>query len=141
MKGLRRSLRPALLCAAGLAAGLSAVPADAQVGITIQLGQPGYYGPVQPYGIGPNQLLYPQPRIIQPGYRAWDSGRTVQPIYLRVPPGHAKNWGKYCQRYGSCNRPVYFVRDSWYNDTYGQRYQQQKKNYRRGRGRYRYDDD
>ena len=139
MKGLRQSLAPIVLLA-GLATGLSAVPAQAQVGVTIQLGQPGYYGPVNPNGIGLNQLLYPQPVIIQPGYGTWGRGRTVQPIYLRVPPGQAKNWGKHCQRYGACNRPVYFVQDSWYNDTYGQRYRQQQPYYNKG-GRGKRDDD
>ena len=139
MKGLRQSLAPIVLLA-GLATGLSAVPAQAQVGVTFQLGQPGYYGPVNPHGIGLNQLLYPQPVNIQPSYGTWGSGRTVQPIYLRVPPGQAKNWRKHCQRYGACNRPVYFVQDSWYNNTYGQRYRQQPY-YNKGGGRGKHDDD
>jgi hypothetical protein len=124
---------------AGLATCLGAVPAQAQVGVTFQLGQPGYYGPINPSGIGLNQLLYPQPVIIQPGYWNWGSGRTVQPIYLRVPPGHAKNWRKHCQRYQACNRPVYFVQDSWYNDAYGSRYRQKPYDNKGGGGKH--DDD
>ena len=33
------------------------------------------------------------------------------PIYLYVPPGHAKNWGKHCARYNACSQPVYFVQE------------------------------
>jgi hypothetical protein len=124
MKCLRLSLAPILLLA-GIATCLSAVPVRAQAGVTIQIGQPGYYGPVSPYGIGRNQLLYPQPVMVQPGYGNRGPSVNVQPLYLRVPPGQAKNWRNNCQRYGACNRPVYFVQDSWYNETYGQRYRQQ----------------
>ena len=38
------------------------------------------------------------------------------------PPGHAKKWSKHCSAYNACNRPVYFVQDSWYNDTYAPHY-------------------
>ena len=59
-------------------------------------------------------VIYPQPVIIEQ--------RTVnvvrQPIYLRVPPGHDKNWRKHCSRYQACGQPVYFVQDDWYRDVY-----------------------
>ena len=62
-------------------------------------------------------VIFPQPIIIEQ--------RPVavirQPIYLRVPPGHEKNWGKYCNRYGACGQPVYFVQDNWYRDVYAPR--------------------
>ncbi len=45
-------------------------------------------------------------------------GMAPQPIYLRVPPGHRKNWRKHCLRYGACGQPVYFVGDNWYNNVY-----------------------
>ena len=32
------------------------------------------------------------------------------PLYLHVPPGHAKKWSQHCARYNACNRPVYFVK-------------------------------
>ena len=32
-----------------------------------------------------------------------------QPIYLAVPPKHAKKWHKHCHRYGACSRPVVLV--------------------------------
>lgn len=52
-----------------------------------------------------------------------------QPIYLHVPPGHAKNWRSYCGRYDACGQPVYFVR-SWY-----QRYYADAPGKSRGKGR------
>ena len=44
------------------------------------------------------------------------------PIYLRVPPGHQRNWGRYCANYGACGQPVYFVQDNWYRDVYSPYY-------------------
>jgi hypothetical protein len=43
---------------------------------------------------------------------------VVEPIYLHVPPGHAKNWRKHCHEYHACNRPVYFVRSKEYEPGY-----------------------
>ena len=47
---------------------------------------------------------------------------VYQPVYLRVPPGHEKNWRKHCQRYNACGRPVYFVQDTWYTNVYAPQY-------------------
>ncbi|MES2182625.1 MAG: hypothetical protein V4493_11065 [Pseudomonadota bacterium] len=52
------------------------------------------------------------------------------PIYLRVPPGHAKHWDKHCREYNACNERVYFVQDDWYNREYAPRYQEQHREYR-----------
>ena len=41
-----------------------------------------------------------------------------QPIYLRVPPGHEKHWAKHCAKYNACGQPVYFVRDTYYQQHY-----------------------
>ena len=38
--------------------------------------------------------------------------------YLRVPPGHEKHWSKHCAQYHACGRPVYFVREDWYQKEY-----------------------
>lgn len=86
---------------------------QAEVGVTIQLGEPGYYGPVVIDDYYPDpQLMYLEPIVID---RAHQQGR---PLYLHVPPGHAKDWGKHCKHYNACGSPVYFVQDSWYNDVY-----------------------
>ncbi len=37
-------------------------------------------------------------------------------------PGHEKHWRKHCAQYNACGRPVYFVRDDWYNNEYVPRY-------------------
>lgn len=96
-----------LLALAALAASVSFNPAHAQdVGVSIGISQPGFYGRID---IGNTQpvLIYPQPVIIaQPAY-----GVRQRPIYMRVPPGHSKDWKRYCSRYSACNQPVYFVRD------------------------------
>jgi hypothetical protein len=51
-----------------------------------------------------------------------------QPIYLRVPPGHAKDWKRYCARYAACGQSTYFVQEDWYRRVYapsrGYRYDQ-----------------
>lgn len=100
------SIRP-LIAVAALAASVSFNPAQAQdVGVSVGISQPGFYGRID---IGNTQpvLVYPQPVIIaQPVY-----GVRQSPIYMRVPPGHAKDWKRYCSRYSACNQPVYFVRD------------------------------
>ena len=91
----------------------SAVAANAaDVGISISVGQPGFYGQIN-IGSAPRPVLInPQPVIIQRG------GVVTPPIYLRVPPRHHKYWKKYCHRYNACNRRVYFVQDKWYKDVY-----------------------
>ncbi len=48
----------------------------------------------------------------------------AEPVYLRVPPGHRKNWGKHCRKYGACGQPVLFVQDRWYSDVYAPRYRE-----------------
>ena len=77
---------------------------------------PGVYGQVQFGNAPPPPVFYAQPMIIvrQPGMRA-------EPIYLHVPPGHAKNWSKHCHAYNACNRPVYFVRSAEYEPGYFKR--------------------
>lgn len=46
------------------------------------------------------------------------------PIYLRVPPGHAKHWRKHCGEYNACGERTCFVRDDWYNREYVPRYRE-----------------
>ncbi|WP_025915637.1 hypothetical protein [Herminiimonas sp. CN] len=90
----------------------------ADVGVSVSVGQPGFYGQINIGNVPPPQLIYPQPLIIQPA----PTGVRPRPIYLHVPPGHAKNWRKHCRRYNACGQPVYFVQDNWYNDVYVPRY-------------------
>ena len=94
----------------------------ADVGVSIQVGQPGFYGRIDINNYPPPVLVYREPVIIQPV----PVGVVHQPIYLHVPPGHAKDWGKHCRKYNACGQPVYFVRDNWYNDVYVPRYRETK---------------
>ncbi|HSI59190.1 MAG TPA: hypothetical protein VLA16_16635 [Ideonella sp.] len=101
--------------AAALLAATAAAPAmAADVGVSISVGQPGFYGRINIGDFPRPELVYAQPVVIQPAPVAV----VRQPIYLRVPPGHEKNWSKHCGRYGACGQPVYFVRDNWYRDVY-----------------------
>ena len=101
----------------GVALCSAAIPALAQ-NVSISVGQPGFYGQVVLGDFAPRPVLYaPRPVIIapRPHYAA-------APIYLRVPPGHRSHWARYCGRYDACGRPVLFVRDDWYTNTYVPRY-------------------
>lgn len=107
-----------LILAVALLAG--AAGAQAQVNVSINIGQPDFYGRIDVADYPAPQLLYAQPLIVQrPAHYV---GR---PIYLRVPPGHAKNWSRHCRAYNACNQEVYFVQDSWYRNQYAPRYRQQ----------------
>ncbi len=101
------------------------------VGVSISLGQPGFYGRIDIGNAPQPELIYPRPVVIRPA-----PAHVVQePLYLRVPPGHAKNWKKHCAEYNACGRPVFFVRDTWYNNIYVPHYRKQKEEYeRRGHG-------
>ena len=97
------------------AALLIAAPAIAgDVGVSVSVGQPGFYGRVDIGNMPPPRLVYAEPMIVQPA----PIGVVRQPIYLHVPPGHAKHWRKHCHRYDACGQPVYFVQNTWYNDVY-----------------------
>ena len=68
---------------------------------------PGVYGRINIGNAPPPPLIYAEPVIIhRPAVVV-----PRAPIYLYVPPGHAKNWGKHCGRYNACNQPVYFVQE------------------------------
>lgn len=113
------STAKALLGALVLACGAAAMPARAaDVGVSVNIGQPGFYGRIDIGNRPPPVLVYPQPVVIAPAPYA-----VVQrPIYLRVPPGHERNWGRYCGRYNACGQPVYFVQEQWYREQYTPRY-------------------
>ncbi|MET0520005.1 MAG: hypothetical protein ABW005_14370 [Burkholderiaceae bacterium] len=119
----------ALALTTTLGATLPAQAAD--VGVSISVGQPGFYGQIDVGTMRP-QLVYAQPVMVE------RAAVRPAPVYLRVPPGHQKNWAKHCREYGACGRPVYFVRDDWYQREYVPRY---RDGYDRDHGRWRDDDD
>ena len=90
----------------------SALAAD--VAVSVAVGQPGYYGRIDIGNFPQPQLIYAQPVVVQPV----PVGAVPQPLYLHVPPGHAKNWRKHCGQYNACGQPVYFVSDDWYNNVH-----------------------
>ncbi len=115
-------------------ASLHAAAADPIVNISVG-GEiaPGVYGRVDFGNAPPPPVLYPQPVIIaQPARHV-----VMQPVYLHVPPGHAKNWGKHCHRYDACGRPVYFVKSSEYEPREGKGH---GKGHGRGHGKHGRDD-
>lgn len=116
-----------LILAGLLAAAASAPALAADVGVSVSVGQPGFYGRIDIGNYPQPAVIYPQPVVIAPAPYAV----VQQPIYLRVPPGHAKNWGKHCGRYNACGQRVYFVQDSWYNDVYAPRYREEHRHDRR----------
>lgn len=102
-----------ILFTAALAA--LALPASAaDVGVSISIGEPGFYGRIDIGDYPRPRVIYAEPMIIHPV----PVGVRYQPLYLHVPPGHAKNWRKHCKHYDACGRPVYFVEERWYNDIY-----------------------
>ena len=117
-------MKSLILCAALAAASF---PALAQTNVSISIGQPGFYGRLDIGDYGPPPVARAQPVVIERHYRT-----NVQPVYLRVPPGHRKNWRKHCRKYGACGQPVMFVQDRWYSDVYVPRYQERHGGYGRG---------
>lgn len=101
---------------------------DVNVGVTISGEiQPGVYGRIDIGNRPPPPVVYPQPVwIVQPPQPV-----VVAPVYLHVPPGHAKNWAKHCARYNACNTPVYFVRSAEYDEARGH---EGKRGHGKGRG-------
>lgn len=90
------------------------IAASAQVGVSVDIGEPGFYGQISIGNAPPPQVIYPQPVVIAPAPRYVG----VPPVYLRVPAEQANHWRSYCARYDACGRPVYFVRDDWYLNRY-----------------------
>ena len=98
----------AIAALAGLCASAPALAAD--VGVSVQISQPGVYGRIDIGRFPLPQVMVPQPVLVyQP--RLW---QPLQPVYMWVPPGHRLNWRQHCGAYGACAVPVYFVRDQWY---------------------------
>jgi hypothetical protein len=100
----------ALLVAAAAATPYSSATA-ADVGISIDISQPGVYGRIDIGRFPQPQLVVQRPVII---------GRPAlprqEPVYLWVPPGHRKDWRRHCAEYRACGLPVYFVQDRWYGE-------------------------
>ena len=76
--------------------------------------QPGVYGQVQ-IGNAPRPVVvYERPRVVTVDRRYV----RAEPIYLHVPPNHARYWDRHCREYHACGRKVYFVRSVEYEPRY-----------------------
>jgi hypothetical protein len=84
------------------------------VGVSVSVAQPGFYGRVDIGSFPQPEVIYARPVVVRPA----PVGVVYQPVYLHVPPGHEKHWSKHCSKYNACGHPVYFVKDRWYNDVY-----------------------
>ena len=102
-----------------VATALAATPASAQnVGVSVSIGQPGFYGRID-IGDAPRpRILYREPVVVE-RVRV-----RTEPIYFRVPPGHARHWSKHCREYNACGERVYFVQDAWYTNVYAPHYRE-----------------
>src|SRR5436190_23866566 len=104
---------------------LAAAAQATDVGVSVQVGQPGFYGRIDFGNVAPPPVVLSEP--------VWVQRRPVNvaPVYMRIPPGHQKNWSKHCAKYNACGTPVYFVKEDWYQQRYAQP-QPQQQNYAQG---------
>ncbi len=97
---------------ASTASAFLALAADIDIRVIVPAEvRPGLYGRVDLGGAPPPPVLYQRPVVI---VREPPRPLPVQPVYLHVPPGHAKNWRKHCKKYNACGVPVYFVKSEEY---------------------------
>jgi hypothetical protein len=116
-----------LLALLALSATSIAVPAlGGDVGVSISIGQPGFYGQIDLGNATRPPVMYSRPIIVERGRR----DDTREPLYLRVPPGHARHWSQHCASYNACGRAVYFVRDDWYSNVFASRYRDEHRDAR-----------
>lgn len=92
----------------------------ANIGLSVQVGEPGFFGRIDIGGAPPPQVIYAQPVVIH----APPVQLEREPIYLHVPPEHAAHWARYCRQYNACGERVYFVKDAWYRDEYVPHYRE-----------------
>jgi len=103
----------------------------ADVGVSISVGEPGFYGRIDIGNAPPPVLIYAEPVWVIHAHTA------PPPIYMRVPPGHAMHWKDHCAAYGACGHRVYFVQDGWYNDVYAPHYRKQHgQGHGKGKGKH-----
>jgi len=106
---------------AGALMGLAAYGAPvfaADVGVSISIGEPGFYGRIDIGDYPRPRVYYSEPVYIERG------ARYREPVYLRVRPGHSRNWKRYCREYGACGERVYFVNNDWYRNVYAPHYRE-----------------
>jgi len=121
---MRRLLLTTLLAAAST----SAFAAD--VGVSVSVSEPGFYGRIDIGALPPPRIVYAEPVAV---YQPRVGVPRPRPIYLHVPPGHAKDWRKHCGKYNACGQPVYFVQETWYQDVYVPKYRERERQHDKDR--------
>lgn len=114
MKRTRFVIFGALACGAVVSASAQSININAVISGEVV---PGVYGQVVLGNGPPPPVVYAQPVLVQRAPVVVGVA-PVEPIYLHVPPGHAKHWSRHCQEYHACNRPVYFVKSAEYEPNY-----------------------
>jgi hypothetical protein len=113
-----------VFAALSLVAASSSTLAGVDVGVGVTIREPGVYGRIEiGNGAPPPPVVYRQPVIIAPAPVVVHQPVIVSPpppLYLYVPPGHARKWGKHCHKYDACGRQVYFVKEEWVQAQYAQ---------------------
>lgn len=95
---------------------------------------PGVYGRVELGNDSHPDVYYEQPRLIVKESKYARS----RPVYMHVPPGHAKHWDKHCNKYHACGRPVYFIRSAeytGYEDAHEHEHNHDHKHHEKGKGK------
>ena len=109
---MKKSTAWLVMGAAAVIAAISGAPAEAaDVGVSIEVSQPGVYGRIDIGRYPQPAVMVSRPVLVRP---APVYGAPPEPVYLWVPPGHRRHWARYCGRYNACAAPVYFVREDWY---------------------------
>jgi len=106
-----------ILIAAALSLAAATPVFAADVGVSINIGEPGFFGQLDIGNYAPPPVINAQPVVVSPVVV------SQPPVYLRVPPEHARHWDRYCRQYHACDRRVFFVQDKWYKQVYSPRYQ------------------
>ena len=116
-----RSMKRLLVATAlAVSAPLITTALAADTGLSVSTSQPSFFGRLDIGGYPLPQVIDPQPIAIEP------VPNDRPPIYLRVPPAHAKHWRKHCRQYQACGERVYFVHDKWYGREQVPRSQKQQ---------------
>ncbi len=115
------SILPAVFITSLLTGCVIQHPHTADVGVSVSVSQPGFYGRINIGDFPQPQLIFSSPVII-----LRPAGVVLAPIYLHVPPDHSNKWSKHCHKYDACGQPVYFVQETWYNNEYVPEYNKRK---------------
>jgi hypothetical protein len=92
---------------------LAGAMAQTNVGISIGVNQPGVYGQINIGNSPPPTVINQRPIVIT-------QSQHREPLYVYVPPEHQRHWERHCHEYNGCDRPVYFVRETWVKERYAQ---------------------